>query len=113
MAEAFAGVLPYLIGFSLLIGFLATVMVGLGLAMSLIYLQAMTSTLKKFNLQMDQAQAAFAQQIVTVEKQNQERARMSEAWTRQRKEQFEDVDTAKTGAGAPFNRSYTQDWRAQ
>lgn len=110
-AEYLAGyILPYLLWFAIAIGFLAALTVGLGLAMSLVYLQAMTSTLKKFNANMDEAHANFAKLNASTQQQLIAQTRAAEIWRRTRKEQLDEQETEHANGKTP---SFTQDWRAR
>jgi choline-glycine betaine transporter len=103
--------LPYLLALTIVIGFLAALTVGIGLGLSFIFLQSMMSSLKKFHINMDQAQEAFEKLHVSTQEQVQNQLRMSEVYKRRRKEQLAEHE-AEAERKAPAYPSFTQDWRA-
>lgn len=103
-----ANALPTLMWFTVIIGFLASLTVGLGMAMSLFYLHAMMSSLTKFNTNQDRALAGFEKLNESTKAQLLTQARSAEVWHRTRKEQIEEEEQ-------PAERkfpTFKQDWRA-
>ena len=101
--------LPTLMWFTIIIGFLASLTVGLGMAMSLFYLHAMMSSLTKFNANQDRALAGFEQLNEATKAQLLTQTRMSEVWHRKRKEQIEEQE--QPDKSERIFPSYSQDWK--
>mgnify|MGYP001564356300 CR=1 FL=1 len=106
-----ANALPMLMWFTVIIGFLASLTVGLGMAMSLFYLHAMMSSLSKFNQNQDRALEGFEKLNESTKAQLLGQARLSEAWHRARKEQVEEED--QPGNSERTFPTYTQDWKTR
>lgn len=107
-----ANVLPYVVWFAIVIGFLAAVTVGLAFGLALIFLQSMMSSQKKFNANMDETHAAFAKLHAATEAKLLSQVRMSEAWHRTRQEDLKEEDAEARGNSQSYPK-FTQDWRAK